>query len=103
MFLHAMRNALTDVMIQRLASYAEYLVTSLAHEDVLDLVAHSTQAMNEAVEESAKAPAGGLIATISMLSKPETQCGLLFLLNFAGKLQQRLSPASAGSAIAEQN
>ena len=98
MLLHAMRNALTDAMIERLASYAEYMVTNLAHEDVLDLVAHSTRAMNEAVEESAKAPAGGLIATISMLSKPETQRGLLFLLNFAGKLQQRLSPASAGQS-----
>jgi len=104
MLLHAMRNALTDGMIERLASYTEYLVTSLAHEDVLDLVARSTQAMNEAVEESAKAPASGLMTTISMLSKPETQRGLLFLLNFAGKLQQRLSPASAGkSTIAEQN
>jgi uncharacterized protein YjgD (DUF1641 family) len=93
MLLHAMRSALTDVMIERLASYAEYLITSLTHDDVLDLVSRSTQAMNEAAEESAKAPPGGLTTTISMLSKPETQRALLFLLNFAGKLQQRLSPA----------
>jgi uncharacterized protein YjgD (DUF1641 family) len=101
---HAMRNALTDVMIERLASYAEYLVTNLANEDVIDLVVRSSQAMNQAVEESKKAPAVGVRATISMLSKPETQRGILFLLKFTDKLQQRLSGVSTGeTAIATKD
>jgi uncharacterized protein YjgD (DUF1641 family) len=97
MLLHTMRNALTDAMIERLASYAEYMVTSVANEDVFDLVAHASQAMNEAAEESAKAPArGGLMATIFLLSKPETQRSLQFLLNFAGKLRNRSVGCKAG-------
>ena len=90
MLLQAMRNALTDQMVERLTSYAEYMVTSVANEDVCDLVTHACQAMNEAAEESAKAPArGGLMATIALLSKPETQRSLQFLMNFATKLQNR--------------
>ncbi len=89
MLLHAMRNALTDAMVERLLSYAEYMVTSVANEDVCDLVTNACQAMNEAAAESAKAPArGGLMATISLLSKPETQRSLQFLINFAEKLQR---------------
>jgi len=90
MLLHAMRNALTDAMVERLLSYAEYMVTSVANEDVCDLATNACEAMNQAAEESAKAPArGGLMATISLLSKPETQRSLQFLTNFAEKLQNR--------------
>ena len=90
MLLQATRNALTDQMVERLATYAEYMVTSVANEDVCDLVTHACQAMNEAADESAKAPArGGLMATIALLSKPETQRSLQFLMNFANKLQTR--------------
>jgi uncharacterized protein YjgD (DUF1641 family) len=77
-------------MVERLATYAEYMVTSVANEDVCDLVTHACQAMNEAAAESAKAPArGGLMAAIALLSKPETQRSLQFLMNFATKLQNR--------------
>jgi uncharacterized protein YjgD (DUF1641 family) len=90
MLLQAMRNALTDPMVERLSSYAEYMVTSVANEDVCDLVTHACKAMNEASEESSKVPVrGGLMATISLLSKPETQRSLYFLINFAEKLQAR--------------
>jgi uncharacterized protein YjgD (DUF1641 family) len=98
MLLHTMRDALTDQMVERLASYAEYLVTNLASEDVLELVNRACQAMNEA-EESAKAPPGGLMATISMLSKPETQHSLQFLLNFAGKTAGSLGWGKRGRSI----
>jgi uncharacterized protein YjgD (DUF1641 family) len=97
MLLHAMRSALTDPMIERLTSYAEYMVTSVANEDVCNLVTHACQAMNEAVEESAKAPArGGLMATISMLSKPETQRSLQFLISFANNLRNRPNRGCGG-------
>jgi uncharacterized protein YjgD (DUF1641 family) len=101
MLLHAMRDALTDQMIERLTSYAEYMVTSVANEDVLDLVAHACQAMNEAAEESAKAPARGLMATISMLLKPETQRSLQFLRNLAGKMQNRMVGGNASGSPAQ--
>jgi hypothetical protein len=35
MMLHAMRNALTDPIIERLFVYAEYMITNVGNEDVL--------------------------------------------------------------------
>jgi uncharacterized protein YjgD (DUF1641 family) len=32
------------------------------------------------------------MATLALLSKPEAQRGLSFLVNFAGKLQERTGP-----------
>lgn len=91
MLLHAVRNALTDPIVERLVSYVENVVTNVGNEDVLKLATHVCEAMNDAAEESVKTPArGGLMATISLLSKPETQHNLQFLLNFSGALQERL-------------
>jgi uncharacterized protein YjgD (DUF1641 family) len=50
--------------------------------------------LEEAAAETARsAPKGGLMATAAMLSKPETQKSLAFLLNFSEKLQQRTANA----------
>jgi uncharacterized protein YjgD (DUF1641 family) len=44
--------------------------------------------MSEAAKaSSARPPSGGLMSTISLLSKPESQQALHFLLDFAGKMQ----------------
>lgn len=91
MLLHAVRNALTDPIVERLVSYVENVVTNVGNEDVLQLAGHVCEAMNEAAEESVKTPArGGLMATISLLSKPKSQQDLQFLLNFAGALRGHL-------------
>ena len=94
MLAHAGRSALTDSMIERLFTYAEHMATSLGHEDVGDLVHNARSALDEAAQDVAKKPAkGGMMATLSLLSKPETQQSLQFLLSFAGKLKAKTSGA----------
>jgi len=94
MLAHAARSALTDNMVERLFAYVEHMATSLGNEDVGDLVHNARSAMDEAAHEVAKMPAkGGLLATLALLSKPETQQSLQFLLSFAGKLKAKTTGA----------
>lgn len=87
--LHGTRAALTDSMIERLFSFVETIVNTVGHDDVCNLVDATCNAMMEAASESANKPArGGLFGTISMLSKPETQRSLQFLMTFAEKLSR---------------
>jgi len=94
MLAHAARSALTDSMIERLFAYVEHMAASVGHEDMGDLVHNARVAMDEAAHEVAKSPAkGGMLATLSLLSKPETQQSLQFLLSFAGKLKAKTTGA----------
>lgn len=88
--LHGTRAALSDSMIERLFSFGENLINTVAHDDVCGLIDAGCSALIEAASESNSSPArGGLMSTISMLSKPETQRSLQFLMNFAEKLRLR--------------
>lgn len=85
---HAVRNAMTDQMIERLVCYVEHMLTNVANEDVGNLVHDARSAFSESAAEVALNPAkGGLMGTLALLTKPETQRSLQFLLTFAGKLQ----------------
>ncbi|MFQ5756091.1 MAG: hypothetical protein ACE5H7_08340 [Acidiferrobacterales bacterium] len=89
-FLNAMRDAATDNIIERAAIFIEQMVNNLAIEEVAALAGVAQDALHEAVVESAAAThKGGLFATVGMLSKPETQASLDFLLTFAKKLRER--------------
>jgi len=87
--LHGMRSAVTDSMIERLFIFVEHMMNNLANEEVAAMAHNARMAMDEAVDEtrSRPAPTGGLMSTIKMLSKPETQKALQFLLAFACKMQ----------------
>ena len=90
MTLHAARNALTDNMVERLFMFAESMINTVGNEEMGELAGNARTALEEAAEEAAKMPPrSGLMAAMSMLSKPETQRSLAFLLAFSGKLQQR--------------
>ncbi len=90
---HGARSALTDSMVERLFVFVEHMVNNLANEDMADLACNARLAMEEAATEAAAGdkPRGGVMATISMLGKPETQQSLQFLLAFASKMQDRTS------------
>ena len=46
--------------------------------------------MEDAVKETADAkPTGGVLSTLSLLAKPESQKSMMFLLSFAENLQER--------------
>jgi uncharacterized protein YjgD (DUF1641 family) len=87
--LHGARSALTDNMIERLFIFVEHMINNLANEEVAVMAHNARMAMDEAVDEirSRPAPTGGLMSTIRMLSRPEANRALQFLLAFACKMQ----------------
>ncbi len=89
--LHGARSALTDSMVERLFIFVEHMVNNLANEEMAVMAHNARMAMEEAVDETHEKgkPKGGMMSTISMLSKPETQQALQFLLAFACKMQTR--------------
>lgn len=88
-FINAMRNATTDSIVERGAEFVEHMINNLGSEEVMSLASNATTALREAAAETAKQQhTGGLFATLGMLSKPETQASMHFLLNFAQKLQK---------------
>jgi uncharacterized protein YjgD (DUF1641 family) len=89
-FVNAMRNAATDGIVERGAIFVETMINNLGTEEIAGLASNAAEAMHEAKEETAAAShRGGLFSTIGMLSKPETQASLHFLLTFAQKLQSK--------------
>ncbi len=90
MTLHAVRNALTDNMVERLFMFAENMINTVGNEGMGELAENTRFALEEAAQEAkGAAPRGGLMAAVSLLSKPETQKSLAFLLAFSSKLQAR--------------
>ncbi|MBT3627695.1 MAG: hypothetical protein HOM52_13495 [Rhodospirillaceae bacterium] len=85
----AMRNAMTDSMVERLAQFVEHMLTNLANEEIADLAHAAKEAVNEAVRESAdyQAP-GGIMATLKMLGDPKTQSSIVFLRTLAENLRK---------------
>ncbi len=92
---HAMRNALTDNIVERLFMFAESMINTVGNEAMGELAENTRVALEEAALETAKAPPakGGVMSTLSLLGKPETQRSLAFLLAFSAKLQGRASGA----------
>lgn len=92
--LHAARDASTDNIIERLFGFVEQMINTVGNEAMATLASNTRLALDEAAAQTAQTiPRGGLLATISMLSKPEAQRSLAFLLSFGEKLQ-RLSAGS---------
>jgi uncharacterized protein YjgD (DUF1641 family) len=89
MTVHAMRNALTDNMVERLFTFFEQMINTVGNEAMGELAQSTRLAFESAAEETAQAkPRGGLLAMLTMLSKPEAQRSLAFLLAFGEKLQR---------------
>jgi uncharacterized protein YjgD (DUF1641 family) len=87
---HAARNALTDSMVERLFAFAESMINTVGNEAMGELAENARAAFEEATEEAARTSrGGGLFAMLSLLSKPEAQRSLAFLLAFGDKLQRR--------------
>jgi uncharacterized protein YjgD (DUF1641 family) len=94
--LHGARAALTDNMVERLFAFMEHMANNLATENVAELAQDATLAIEHATEETRARPAkGGLIATLAMLSKPESAQAIQFLLAFVCSMR--------GIAVEEQS
>jgi uncharacterized protein YjgD (DUF1641 family) len=89
--LHSARNALTDNMVERLSMFVESMINTVGNEAMGELAENTRLALEEAAQESKElAPRGGIMATLSLLSKPETQRSLAFVLAFSAKLQAQV-------------
>ena len=87
--LHAARDAATDNILDRLFTFFEQMINTVGNEEMGMLAGNARLALEEAAEETAQMPLrSGLMATMLMLSKPETQRGLTFLAAFSAKLQR---------------
>ena len=76
-------------MVERLFAFFEHMINTVGNEAMATLAGNTRQALDEAAEETAQTvPRGGLLTTISMLSKPEAQRSLAFLLSLGEKLQR---------------
>ena len=93
MTLHAMRNAMTDNMVDRLFAFIEHMANTLATEEIATLAHETKGALEDALDTcSIKGkPAGGLFSTLAMVNSTEAQESLQFLLSFGCKLRQRAS------------
>ncbi len=66
------------------------MVNTLGSDNLARLAEGTTGAIEDAVAETAEAkPSGGVFSTLSMLSKPESQKSLMFLLSVSKNLQKR--------------
>lgn len=88
--LHAMRSAATDSMVDRAFSFIEHMANNLGTEDLATLAHEAKGAMEDAID-SCNIPGGGggMWGTVRMLSQPETQESMRFLLSFACSLKKR--------------
>ncbi len=92
--LHAAREAMTDNIVERLFMFFEQMLNTVGNEAMGELAQNTRLAFEAAAEETAQAaPRGGLFAMLTMLSKPETQRSLAFLLAFSEKLQRGITRA----------
>ncbi|MCG6872145.1 MAG: DUF1641 domain-containing protein [Gammaproteobacteria bacterium] len=92
---NAVRNAATDGIVERLAGFTEHMVTNVANEETADLFQTFATALSDAQQQAAEQPArGGLVSAVRLLSAPETQDSLRFLLTFARGLKAGTHPVS---------
>lgn len=96
--MHGMRSALTDSMVERLVVWAETMINNVANEHLAEFAGETVDAMHEAAVETAdQKSTGGLMSTMSMLSQPETQQALKFLMTFACKMQKNVTDSQGTS------
>lgn len=89
--LHAVRRAASDSMVERAFSFIEHMANNLGTEDLATLAHEAKAAMEDAIDHCAIPSAqGGLMGTLKMLSRPETQESLRFMLSFCCALRKRV-------------
>lgn len=95
---HGMRSAMTDSMVERLVIWMETMVSNVANEHLAEFAGETVDAMHDAaIETAAEKSSGGLMSTVSMLSKPETQQALKFLMTFAAKMQKNATDSQGNT------
>lgn len=88
--IHAARRAANDSMVERAFLFIEHMMSNLATEDLATLAHEAKAAMEDAIDQcNIPGTGGGLIGTLKMISNPETQEALRFMLAFSCSLRKR--------------
>jgi len=89
LLLHAARSAATDSIVERLFTFIEQTANTIGSDAMVTLADDVLKSLDTAAVESAKAPArGGMFAAMTMLSKPEMQQSIQFMLKFGDALRR---------------
>jgi uncharacterized protein YjgD (DUF1641 family) len=89
LLLHAMRSAATDSIVDRLFSFVEQTANTLGSDAMAACADDVLRSLEGAVAATPKEPkSGGVFSTLALLSKPESQQSLQFLLNFGNALRR---------------
>lgn len=88
--IHGVRRAATDSMIERAFGFVEHMASNLATEDLATLAHEAKAAMEDAIDHcNIPGGGGGMLGTLKMISNPETQEALRFMLAFSCSLRKR--------------
>jgi uncharacterized protein YjgD (DUF1641 family) len=88
--IHALRATVNDSMVERIFSFVEHMWNNLGTEELATLAHEAKGAMEDALDHcDIPGAGGGLLGTVKMLSKPETQEALRFMLAFSCSLRKR--------------
>lgn len=92
LLIHAMRSAATDSIVERLFAFVEQSANTLGSDAMVQTADDVLVSLESAARETAKTPAsGGIFSMLSLMSKPESQQTLQFLLKFGEGLQRAQS------------
>jgi len=87
--LHAAREAATDNIVERMFMFIENMLNNVATEEMAELADNLRLSVEQAAVKAEGRPAkGGLVSTLSLLSKPETQRSLQFFMLMGESLQE---------------
>ena len=88
MLMHAVRNAATDNIVERLFAFVENMLNSVATEEMAELVETLQTSMHEALLEAKDTPAkGGMTQIYAMMKTPEGRRAITFIIKFVERMQ----------------
>ena len=87
--LHAARSALTDGMVERLFAFVEHMASTVATEELATLAHEARGALEDANATTSRMKPCGVMGMVKMLTAPESQKTLAFLLAFGSNLRSR--------------
>lgn len=97
---HGCRNAMTDSIVDRVFAFMEHMANNVGTEDLGTLAHEAKCSMEDALDQCAiPGSGGGLMGTLRMLSKSETQEAMRFMLSFACSLRKRIVVISKSKPV----
>jgi uncharacterized protein YjgD (DUF1641 family) len=86
--IHAVREAMTDNIIERGVVYIERITNTVGSDVLLDCIDDVLTALEKASTKSASDNGGGALSTFWLLLKPESQQTIRFMLRFGSEFSQ---------------